>query len=72
MVLLLLFHCASNGKFSRLTEAAKSKNLVKSLEQTLKGATKGMNFGHFHAISASQRDFLGKQFNGGMKKKMKF
>jgi len=30
-----------------------------------------MNLGHFHAISASQRDFLGKQFNGGMKKKKK-
>lgn len=71
MALLLLIHYASNGKFSRLTEAARPKNLVKSLEQKLKGATRGMNLGHFQAISASWRDFLGKQFNGGRKKKMK-
>lgn len=61
MALILLFHCASNGKFRRITEAARPKNLVKSLEQKLKGAIKGMNLGHFHAISGSQEDLLGKQ-----------
>lgn len=50
MALILLFHCASNGKFRRITEAARPKNLVKSLEQKLKGAIKGMNLGRFHAI----------------------
>lgn len=69
MALLLLFHCSSNGKFSRIIEAARPKNLVKSLEQKLKGTIKGTNLGYFHGISGSQKDFLGKQLNSGMKKK---
>lgn len=64
---LSLLHCASNSKSSGVTEAGRLKDPAKSLEQKLKGATKGVHLGHFHGTSETQKNCLGKQLNGDEK-----